>query len=425
MSCFLLRTVLVIMTLCSVAMTAFGETHKHALVISVSAQERIHALPFANAEAKTIATKLRSMQFDVIESHDGDREAIRAAIREFGQQLKQTKGTGMLYFAGHAIQYKSQNYILPANVTLTTLPEIPDVGVPVNSILEQIEFAGNRPNILILNTGYPTGFDWAQAYDQVGITQMEGPKGSFIGLATQPNTENPLPEHELSLFGEALIGLLDQPGLSIEALFKKIRGELLQSTDNKIAVWQSSSLVDEFYFSKGEGHLVGSGDAADLLAWQKISNSKTVSDFEVFIETYPNSRYLKVAKLKVRQLSRVPVEKKPVYHTVSRSVDSVEKVLEKAYAFLPPYPLTEERLVEAEKYFQVILTMTGTDDPKVITLRKDIVAAYVELAKISEQEHGKPSALALIHKAQDLSPDSKKLRKLAKAYSDKKSWYKF
>lgn len=133
----------------AVATVAMAET-RTALVIGNGAYQDAPLRNPAN-DARDMAAKLRELGFQVIERIDADRQTMRQALREFEQQLRQQRGVGLFYYAGHGVQLKGQNYLIPVGVDIRQEFEIPDEGVDAEAVLRAMEAAGNGFNIVILD----------------------------------------------------------------------------------------------------------------------------------------------------------------------------------------------------------------------------------------------------------------------------------
>jgi len=90
-------------------------------------------------DARDMAAKLRELGFQVIERFDADRQTLRQALREFEQQLRQQRGVGLFYYAGHGVQLKGQNYLIPVGVDIRQEFEIPDEGVDADAVIREVE----------------------------------------------------------------------------------------------------------------------------------------------------------------------------------------------------------------------------------------------------------------------------------------------
>lgn len=166
----------------AVATVAMAET-RTALVIGNGAYQDAPLRNPAN-DARDMAAKLRELGFQVIERIDADRQTMRQALREFEQQLRQQRGVGLFYYAGHGVQLKGQNYLIPVGVDIRQEFEIPDEGVDAEAVLRAMEAAGNGFNIVILDARRNNPF--TRSLGSRGLARMDGPAGTFIAYATGP-----------------------------------------------------------------------------------------------------------------------------------------------------------------------------------------------------------------------------------------------
>lgn len=237
--------VLISVALLSQAGLALAEL-RTALVIGNGAYADAPLRNPAN-DARDVAAKLRNLGFQVIERVDADRQAMRQALREFEQQLRQRRGVGLFYYAGHGVQIKGQNYLIPVGVDIRQEFEIPDEGVDADAVLRAMESAGNGLNIVILDACRNNPF--ARSLGGPGLARMAGPAGTFIAYATAPgaisldgNTGRNSP------YTRSLLTALSTPGLGLEQVFKQVLVQVEQETNGSQVPWVASSLRGDFYF---------------------------------------------------------------------------------------------------------------------------------------------------------------------------------
>ncbi|MGB5062644.1 MAG: caspase family protein [Candidatus Competibacter sp.] len=199
-------------------------------------------------DARDVATKLRELGFQVIERLDADRQGLRLALREFEQQLRQRRGVGLFYYAGHGVQLKGQNYLIPIGVDIRQEFEVPDEGVDADAVLRAMESAGNELNIVILdacrNNPFSRGFGGGR-----GLARMEGPAGTFIAYATAPGAVSQDGSGRNSPYTRHLLEAMSVPGLNLEQVFKQVLVAVERESGGGQIPWVASSLRGEFYFA--------------------------------------------------------------------------------------------------------------------------------------------------------------------------------
>ena len=198
-------------------------------------------------DARDMAAKLRELGFQVIERTDADRQTMRQALRESEQQLRRQRGVGLFYYAGHGVQLKGQNYLIPVGVDIRQEFEIPDEGVDAEAVLRAMESAGNALNIVILDACRNNPF--ARSLGNRGLARMDGPAGTFIAYATGPGAiSQDGAAGRNSPYTRHLLTALNTPGLSLEQVFKQVLVAVEHDTGGSQIPWVASSLRGEFYF---------------------------------------------------------------------------------------------------------------------------------------------------------------------------------
>jgi len=198
-------------------------------------------------DAIDMSEALKEAGFEVDYHTNINRKQMREAIRNFGNKLKQAE-TGLFYFAGHGIQIKGRNYLIPLAVDVHAADEVEDESIDASAILRKMESAGNAVNIVILDACRNNPFARSFRSLDSGLARMDGPVGSFIAYATAPGSVAADGSGRNGLYTEHLLKALRQPGLSIEQTFKHVRNAVKNNTDGKQIPWESSSLMGEFFF---------------------------------------------------------------------------------------------------------------------------------------------------------------------------------
>ena len=100
-------------------------------------------------DARDMAVALQYLGFRVILRENADRRGMRVAIRECGDVLRETGGIGFFYFAGHGMQVKGRNYLVPVGEGIQAEDEVDDQSVSIDLVLEKMETEKNRVNIVV------------------------------------------------------------------------------------------------------------------------------------------------------------------------------------------------------------------------------------------------------------------------------------
>jgi caspase domain-containing protein len=224
---------------------AFAEK-KIALVIGNSDYRDV---PLTNPlnDAEDISAALRSTGFEVDTYTNVNRKQMREAIRSFGDKLRQSD-IGLFYYAGHGIQIKGRNYLIPLAVDVHASDEVEDESIDAGAVLRKMESAGNDVNIVILDACRNNPFARSFRSLESGLARMDGPVGSFIAYATAPGSVAADGEGRNGVYTAHLLEALRHPGLTIEQIFKQVRVSVKEETSGLQIPWESSSLMGEFVF---------------------------------------------------------------------------------------------------------------------------------------------------------------------------------
>jgi|GEM_PF-5682324 len=222
-----------------------------ALVIGNSAYEHVTRLTNPVNDAEAMAIALSSLDFEVIKRINVDRKTFIQAINEFGSRLANEKfNVGLVYYAGHGVQHKGLNYLVPVEVAMNSDAETDFV--EVQRIMNQMEAANSRTNILILDAcrddPFRNGRTLGSSYGPPAT--MQAPVGTLIAFATAPGRTAADGTGQNGIYTEALLKHLQTPRQPVADMFLKVRQEVMQKTKNEQIPWESTSLTDHFYFRR-------------------------------------------------------------------------------------------------------------------------------------------------------------------------------
>jgi hypothetical protein len=219
-----------------------------ALVIGNGAYANASPLKNPPNDATDMADALSNVGFTVEYGVDLTQRRMKSMIREFGQKLR-GGGQGLFYFAGHGVQLRGHNYLIPIDADIKSEADLEDQGVDANLMLGLMDEAGNGLNVVILDACRNNPF--ARSFRSIsnGLAQMDAPSGTLIAYATAPGSVASDGNARNGLYTQELLKNIPTPGLSIEEMFKRVRISVRNATAGKQTPWESSSLIGDFYFS--------------------------------------------------------------------------------------------------------------------------------------------------------------------------------
>ncbi|MFM8331394.1 MAG: caspase domain-containing protein [Candidatus Methylumidiphilus sp.] len=265
-------------------------------------------------DARDIKAALEQVGFRVIYRENATKMKIVEAVREFKSGLG-PDSVGVVYFSGHGAQADGENYLIPVGADIRSKAELQEFAYNARMILGEMEDAGNRVDILILDAcrnnpfkGFRGGAD--------GLAMMSGPKGSLIAYATAPGSvaaDGASGNSHNGAYTGYLKQYLTQPGLTVEQLFKKVRQNVIAQNPQQVP-WENSSITGEFCFAGCEGGStqtelppaapVANPQQQETAFWNGVRDSDNPVDFEEYLKEYPEGQYVNLARNNIKRLRR-------------------------------------------------------------------------------------------------------------------------
>jgi uncharacterized caspase-like protein len=232
-----------------------------ALVIGNS-DYRVGALKNPVNDAQAIATSLRGLGFEVTLRENTSLSDMIEAFRQFSLTARSAR-VRVVFYAGHGVQVKGRNYLLPVDTEIRAEDEMPAKSADLNELLERL--GGQQGiNIVILDACRNNPFSGAvimgpdgrrlkfRGATPAGLAPVDAPLGSMVAFSTAPGgvaLDNP--NEKNSLYTKHLLGAMQTPGLPVEMLFKQVRLAVARETGRVQVPWESSSLTGDFCFRLG------------------------------------------------------------------------------------------------------------------------------------------------------------------------------
>ena len=200
-------------------------------------------------DAADMSETLKKLNFEVIHRENAKAREMMDAVAEFGRKLRKGE-TGLFYFAGHAVQINSRNYLMPVDAEIRKESDVEFEAVDADRILAEMYDAGDNINIVILDACRDNPF--ARSFRSVsrGLATMNAQKDTIIAYSTAPGQVAGDGKRRNGLYTGYLLRYITEPCLSIEQVFRKVRSALALETRDQQIPWESVSLTKEFYFAK-------------------------------------------------------------------------------------------------------------------------------------------------------------------------------
>lgn len=222
-----------------------------ALVIGNGTYASTPRLRNPASDASLLATTLRKLGFEVMSGTDKSQREMKQLIREFGTKLRSERSIGLFYFAGHGVQAKGRNYLIPVDADIQSEADLEDVAVDLNYILNTMDEAQNALNIVILDACRNNPYARSYRSAQEGLAQVKAPTGTLIAYATAPDSVAADGSGPNSPYAEELTKQMQLSGVLLETTFRRVTEQVSSRTGGKQEPWYSANVKGDFYFVGG------------------------------------------------------------------------------------------------------------------------------------------------------------------------------
>ena len=274
-------------------------------------------------DVRLMESALTDAGFTVIKAENASRREMQRIVRDFGERLKQSGGVGLFYFAGHGVQVKGANYLVPVDADIRAEDEVAFDSIDAQSILEKMETAKNRINLLILDACRDNPFAKGSRSGTAGLATMSAPSGSLVAYSTSPGSVASDGAGNNGLYTQHLAAVMRMPDMPIEEVFKRVRANVRKDSANQQTPWENTALEGNFYFKKSPPVVLAAvtptltpmaataAPAAapnmmmvELAYWESIKNSNRPFELEAYIEQFPSGAFVGLAKARLREVAR-------------------------------------------------------------------------------------------------------------------------
>jgi len=316
---------LVAALICSAMLICFGVLPGHtekrvALVIGNGAYQNTATLSNPAHDAEDMAATLQAVGFDVIVETNVNKRSLELAMARFGR-IAQEADAALFYYAGHGIQHRGVNYLMPIDARLEDefsvnyeLTRIEDVLFALSAArgvkIVILDACRNNPlaDRLLLRTLN------RDVISTRGLARIEAPRGMIIAYATQSNQVAVDGTGRNSPFTSALLKEIEQPGLEIATLFRRVAANVDRVTGGRQLPELSISMSGEFYLNTRD---------TDVQAWAKLRGSTDQRQLRNFISLYPDSPLTSDVQERLAAFERV--ERAQVEQAMRAERERIEK----------------------------------------------------------------------------------------------------
>ncbi len=274
-------------------------------------------------DSRAVAGALKEIGFTVITGENLTRRNMNRRLADLlgtiapGDQV-------FFFFAGHGVALGAENYLIPSDMPKPGTGQqslVRDEGYAVSSLVNRVRERGARSTIFVLDACRDNPFASVGVRSiggARGLTRVEAPNGVFMlfSAGIGQTALDRLPGEDVnpnSVFTRKLVPLLLTPGLSHVSLAKRVQEEvdaLARSVGHAQQPAYYDQIIGNIVLRPGSADQRVSATSAPLQApingaaqaWNAVKDTKTASDLEAFIGSFPNSFFAKLARSRLARL---------------------------------------------------------------------------------------------------------------------------
>jgi tetratricopeptide (TPR) repeat protein len=227
-----------------------------ALVIGNSTYAHAAQLPNPKNDAAAVAASLRRIGFgEVMEVYDLDRAAMSQAFKRFGD-MAENADWAVVFFAGHGLEMNGVSYLIPTDAELLRDTHVSDEAISLTQVQAKVD-AASKLGLVILDScrnnpfleHMSRSFGGTRAIGQ-GLANVEPEGNVLVAYSAKHGTTALDGEGAHSPFTEALLKHIEEPGLEINFLFRKVRDDVRNKTQRQQEPFLYGSLSAELLYFK-------------------------------------------------------------------------------------------------------------------------------------------------------------------------------
>ena len=301
-----------------------------AFVVGNGAYKNVPQLPNPTMDARTMASTLRNVGFDVVEGYNLTRDKMTEKLLEFGHKAEGAD-IAVFYYAGHGIAMGGTNYLLPVDADLKSEADV-KLGATINvdTTLDQT-MQDAKVKLVFLDACRDNPFAARMQSAKLsrgltvdsGLAAMNTGQGTLIAFATSPGqTALDGDKGTNSPFTRALVANITQPGVEIQQAMTKVRAQVNDETNKNQMPWGHTDLTGSVYLNPASLPADAKVDSArennkadapattaaapasdmELEFWRSVKDSRKVEELNAYVTNYPNGAFKPLALTRIAKL---------------------------------------------------------------------------------------------------------------------------
>jgi uncharacterized caspase-like protein len=295
-----------------------GTHSKVALVIGNGGYLQVPRLPNPTHDASDVADSLERLDFRVVRIIDGKFDDMRRALLDFGHAARGSE-IAIIYYAGHGMEVAGENWLIPIDAVLNTDVDAENEAVSLRSATNAVSGA-TKLGLVILDACRNNPFAAkmqrtlrTRSIVSRGLGRVEPTGSVLVAYAAKDGTTAADGSGRNSPFTAALLRHIETPDLEVNFLFRQVRDDVMEATQDEQEPFVYGSLSRDpiFLVTLPPGSTITvttppPSPTTDEIAWNLVKDTANAELLRNFVRQYPNSRYRADAEQRIEKLANLP-----------------------------------------------------------------------------------------------------------------------
>lgn len=308
-----------------------------AFVVGNSAYQHVSILPNPSSDADAIAAALSRLDFAVTLRKNLSKAEFERELADFSEQALGAD-MALVYYAGHGMELNGQNYLIPTDASLKADLRVKFETVSLDNVLAAVESARGL-KIVLLDACRDNPFMRTMTRQLAtrsigrGLARVEAAPGVLVSYAAAAGTvaEDGAGDH--SPYTDALLRHIEEPGLELNLLFRKVADEVQERTNGRQTPYEYGRLPGTNIYLKppveiAKPDVIALDPCGDARAhYEAASELGDAGLFEEHILKFPTCVFASAARQKLEQLRRATAAAETVDVAEAKAGETPEAIL--------------------------------------------------------------------------------------------------